>query len=130
MALGGGTYTAQNKILPGSYINFVSAANATATLSDRGIATLGLELDWGVEGEVFEVTSGDFQKNSMKIFGYGYDHASLKGLRDLFQNITTLYAYRLNGNGAKAANTYATAKYSGVRGNALRIVIEKNVDVP
>ena len=30
MALGGGTFTAQNKELPGAYINFVSAASASA----------------------------------------------------------------------------------------------------
>ena len=53
MALGGGTFTVQNKELPGAYINFVSAASASATLSERGIATMPLELDWGVCGEVF-----------------------------------------------------------------------------
>ena len=125
--LGGGTFILQNKVLPGAYINFVSLASASATLSDRGIATMPLELDWGVEGEVFEVTNVDFHENSMKIFGYSYDHDKMKGLRDLFKNITTLYAYRLN-SGAKAANTYATAKFGGVRGNDLKIVIQKNVD--
>ena len=128
MALGGGTFVAQNKVLPGAYINFVSLAAASATLSDRGIATMPLVLDWGVEGAVFEVTNADFQKNSMKIFGYPYDHEKLKGLRDLFRNITTLYAYRLNGGGTKASNTYATAKCGGVRGNSLKVIIQKNVD--
>ena len=70
MALGGGTFTVQNKVLPGAYINFVSLATATATLSDRGYATMPLELDWGIEGEVFEVTNADFKKNSMKIIAY------------------------------------------------------------
>nr|DAU10348.1 MAG TPA: tail sheath protein [Caudoviricetes sp.] len=128
MALGGGTFVTQNKILPGAYINFVSAAKASATLSDRGIAAMALELDWGVDGEVFEVTSGDFQKDSVKLFGYDYTHEKLKGLRDLFKNIKTLYAYRLNSAGAKATNTYATAKYSGVRGNDLKVIIQKNTD--
>ncbi|MCZ9313157.1 MAG: phage tail sheath family protein [Methanocorpusculum sp.] len=128
MALGGGTFVAQNKVLPGAYINFVSLAAASATLSDRGIATMPLELDWGVEGAVFEVTNADFQKNSTKIFGYDFTHEKMKGLRDLFMNITTLYAYRLNGGGNKAANTYATAKFGGVRGNDIKIVIQKNVD--
>lgn len=128
MALGGGTFLVQNKVLPGAYINFVSLAKASATLSDRGIATMPLELDWGVEGAVFEVTNADFQKNSMKIFGYDYTHEKLKGLRDLFKNIHTLYAYRLNGGGVKASNTYATAKFGGVRGNDLKIVVQQNVD--
>lgn len=128
MALGGGTFVTQNKTLPGAYINFVSAAAASAALSDRGIATMPLELDWGKEGEVFEVTNGDFQKNSMEIFGYEYTNDKLKGLRDLFLGARTLYAYRLNGGGTKASNTYAEALYGGTRGNDLKIVIQKNAD--
>lgn len=128
MALGGGTFTTQNKVLPGAYMNFVSLKAASASLSDRGIATMPLELDWGIENDVFEVSNADFQKNSMKIFGYSYDHEKLKGLRDLFKNIQTLYAYRLNGGGTKASNTYATAKFGGVRGNDIKIVIQANVD--
>lgn len=130
MALGGGTFIAQNKPLPGAYINFVSVAAASASLSDRGIATMPLELDWGVENEVFTVTNEDFQKNSMKIFGYAYTDDKLKGLRDLFINAVTLHAYRLNGDGEKASNDYAVANYSGIRGNALKIGIQKNVDEP
>ena len=128
MALGGGSFTTQNKELPGAYINFVSMASASATLSARGIATMPLEMDWGVEGEVFEVTNEDFQKRSQKIFGYAYDHDKMKGLRDLFIGTKTLYAYRLNGGGKKAANTFATALYSGIRGNDLKIVIHANAD--
>jgi hypothetical protein len=126
--LGGGSFTSQNKILPGAYVNFVSLATASATLSDRGVATMPLELDWGVDGEVFEVTNEEFQKNSLKVFGYAYNDAKLKGLRDLFKNIRTLYAYRLNGEGEKATCMYATAKYSGVRGNDIKIVIQNNID--
>lgn len=130
MALGGGTFVTQNKVLPGSYINFVSLAKASATLSNRGIAAMPLELDWGVENAVFEVTKEDFQKNSLKIFGYAYTDDKLKGLRDLFMSIKILYAYRLTSGGVKASNTFATAKYCGIRGNDLKIVIQANVDVP
>ena len=128
MALGGGSFTSQNKVLPGTYINVVSAAAASKALSDRGIATMPLELDWGIEGKVFEVTNEDFQKNSMKIFGYVFDDPKLTGLRDLFLGANTLYAYRLNGGGEKASNTYATALYGGIRGNDLKTVIMANAD--
>ena len=40
MAFGGGTFTSQNKVLPGAYINFVSAARASASLSERGTAAM------------------------------------------------------------------------------------------
>lgn len=128
MALGGGTFVTQNKDLPGAYINFISAASANAALSERGIATMPLDLDWGVDGEIFEVTNGDFQKNSMEIFGYEYTNDKLKGLRDLFLNTKTLYAYKLTSGGVKAANDFATALYTGVRGNDIKITIQKNAD--
>ena len=52
----------------------------------------------------------------------------MKGLRDLFLNARILYAFRLNGDGVKASNTYATAKYAGTRGNDIKTIIQKNVD--
>ena len=47
---GGGTFLTQNKVLPGAYINFVSASRATVNISDRGFAAIATELDWGVDG--------------------------------------------------------------------------------
>ena len=126
--LGGGTFTVQNKILNGAYINFVSASKASANLSDRGVATMPLELDWGVDNTVFEVSPADFQKDSLKIFGYPFTHEKMRGLRDLFLNIKSLYAYKLTSGGTKASNTFATAKCSGTRGNALKVAISANVD--
>ena len=130
MALGGGSFVAQNKVLPGAYINFVSVANASSTLSDRGIVTMPLSLDWGAENTVFEVTAAEFQRNSMKYFGYSYKDKKMKGLRDLFMYASVLYAFRLDSGGVKASCTFATAKYPGTRGNALKIVIQANVDDP
>lgn len=128
MAWGGGTFVTQNKTLAGAYVNFVSAARANANLSDRGFAAMPLTLDWGVDGEVFTVTNEDFILNCRKIFGYEYSDERLKGLRDVFKNCQTLYVYRLNSDGVKASNTFATAKYSGVRGNDLKTVISINAD--
>lgn len=128
MALGGGSFVTQNKKIAGTYINFISAASASASLSDRGIVTMPLELDWGVDNEIFEVTNADFQKNSMKIFGYAYTDEKMKGLRDLFLHARTLYAYKLTSGGTKAGNNIAQARYSGIRGNDISIVIENNAD--
>ncbi|QEH69916.1 phage tail sheath family protein [Cellulosilyticum sp. WCF-2] len=127
MALGGGVFLTQNKKIPGTYINFISAARASTNISDRGYAAMPLILDWGPDGEVFTVEVADFQKESLKIFGYDYTSDKLKGLRDLFRNIKTLYAYKLN-KGTKASNTLATAKYSGIRGNSITVKVEANVD--
>lgn len=128
MALGGGIWQSQNKALPGSYINFTSVAKASATLSNRGVAAAPFVLSWGPEGEVFPVTSGDFQKNSKVIFGYAYDHPKMLALREIFLHATTVYCYRLGTGAQKASNTLAEAKYPGLRGNDLTIVVAANVD--
>ena len=128
MALGGGVWTTQNKVLPGTYVNFTSIAKASATLSDRGFAAMPLMLDWGPDDAIFTVTNGDFQTDSLKVFGHAYTDKELLPLRELFQNAKTLYAYRLNSGGVKASNAFCTAKYSGIAGNKLSVVIEQNVD--
>lgn len=129
MALGGGTFTTQNKRLPGTYTNFSSVQVANSSLSDRGIATMPLELDWGIDGEIFEVSESDFEKYALRIFGYEHTHDRMKKLRDLFKGGTKLLkAYKLNSGGTKAGNSFGTAIYSGVRGNNLGIAVQTNLD--
>lgn len=126
MALGGGTFVTQNKTLPGSYINFVSAARASAALSERGVVAMPVALDWGAEGTVFEVTAQEFQLNTRKLFGYNYTAPELKGLRDLFQNARLAYLYRVNTGGKAAENEMAMAKYPGTAGNKITVVVTAN----
>lgn len=52
---GGGQWTTQNKVLGGAYINFISAARVTTNLSERGVASMPLELDWGADNVMMEV---------------------------------------------------------------------------
>lgn len=127
MALGGGTWTAQDKILPGSYINFVAKA-ATVGIHSRGIAAMGLTLNWGPDDAIFEVTAAEFKKNCRKYFGYATDADEMLNIREIFKGATKLIAYKLNTGGAKASNTFGTAKYKGTRGNDITIVIAANVD--
>lgn len=127
MALGGGTFQVQNKVLPGSYMNFVSAKRAILSFADRGYTAIPLILDWGIEGEVFTVENADFETNTKKIFGYSYEHEKMRGLRDLFKNAKTLYVYRVN-DSTKAVSSVANARYGGTRGNDLKIVIQTSVD--
>lgn len=126
MALGGGSFVSQNKTLPGSYINFVSAARAAASLSERGVAALPAALDWGPEGTVLEVTAQDFQTDTRKLFGYRPTAPELKGLRDLFQNARLCYLYRVDTGGKAAENDFAKAKYPGTAGNKITVVVTAN----
>lgn len=130
MALGGGIFLTQNKILPGSYINFISKAVPTASLTDRGVAAMAFDLDWGKENEVYEVVESDLIHDSLKLFGYDYASDKIAGIKDIFKNSTKLYMYRLSSGGTKAKNDYVTAKYGGIRGNDLKLVVTANVDVP
>lgn len=124
---GGGNFTTQNKVLPGAYINFVSAASSKSALSQRGTVAVPLTLSWGIEQEVFTVTAEEFQEHCFEIFGYEYEADEMLVLRELFRNMTKGVLYRLN-KGVKASNDYAEAVYSGVRGNDITIVISKNVN--
>lgn len=127
--LGGGTFTSLNAVLPGSYINFVSAARA-AEVSGRGRVAIPFEMDWCEENKVFEVTKADFEKNAQVILGYPVNHAKMKNFREAFKGAKVLLCYRLNHGGVKASNDFATARYTGARGNDLKIIITANVDVP
>lgn len=127
--LGGGKFQTQNKLLVGSYINFVSAKDASINVSDRGYCAIALDLDWGANG-IVELTTESFQKDAKKLLGYDYAHEKMKPLREIFKNAKVAYIYRLNATGAvKAKSSLATAKYAGVRGNDIGILIEANVDV-
>lgn len=128
MALGGGTWLFQNKILPGAYVNFQSKVRPTVEFADRGYGAMALELDWGPEGQIFTVEAEAFQKDSVRIFGYDYTSDKLKGLRDLFKNLKTGYFYRLNNGAQKATCELAAAKYAGKRGNDLKVVVAASID--
>lgn len=126
MALGGGTFVTQNKVLPGSYINFVSTSSGVNVFGERGTGVLGLALDWG-NSTPRSITKEDFQKNSLSIFGYEYTSEKLKAVRDFFKNGKTLIFANLAA-GTQAGNVYAKAKYPGARGNDIKIVVQTNAD--
>lgn len=128
--LGGGTYIKQNKVLPGAYFQFISKAATSSELLGRGVVAMAFDLNWGVDGAIFEVDATEVQENCLKIFGYDYAAEEMKFIRELFLHAKTLYAYKLTSNGTKASNDYATALYSGVRGNDLKVVIQADVDEP
>lgn len=125
--LGGGTFTAQNKVLPGTYINYVSAAVGGSGIGERGVVAMPIELNWGESG-VIEITSENFATNCKQLLGYAVDSDEVAKIREVMKNAVKLYLYRLNGAGTKATSTYGTAKYAGVRGNELTIAISENVD--
>lgn len=127
MALGGGVFVTQNKKLPGSYINFVSADKTSVVIGERGVCAIPMILDWGKSGEVITVTAETLRNNSLDVFAHAYTDAAMMPLREVFKTAQKLYIYRLN-EGTKASCTYAEALYGGSRGNDFKIIIEANAD--
>lgn len=125
--LGGGIYTKQNKVLPGTYINFVSAAGKKEGMA-RGVIAMPVILSWGPECEIMNVTKDAFEEESLTALGYPRTVPEMLPFREMFRNASLVYVYRLNSGGAKASNDHAEAVYSGQRGNDIRLVIQKNVE--
>lgn len=123
MAIGGGTFQTQNRILPGTYINFVSAAWGAVNLSDRGTAAMALPLPWGPVGEIVTVTGEDLLRRSRALFGREYTHPDLRPLRELFTGARVAHLYRLGGDGTRASCDLATARHPGTLGNEIVLVI-------
>lgn len=99
--LGGGVWVTQNKTLPGSYINIITASKATANLGERGIVAIALPLNKAV-GTVIELDRADFMTTAKAKTGKDYTSADLLPIREIFQNATKVYVYDLGSStGAK-----------------------------
>lgn len=125
--LGGGVFTKQNKVLPGTYINFVSAA-ARGDKTVKGVVCVPMESGWGPEREVVRVDKDSFEENCLGLLGYPASAPEMLAYREMFRNANEVYAFRINSGGVKASNDLAEARYAGTRGNAVRLVVQKNVE--
>ena len=106
--LGGGVFVTQNKVLPGSYINFVNTSSVSAGLGERGIVAIALPL--GVEvGKVVKLTKASFAMDAEKLLGVKYDSKEAAPLREIFCNAHTVYVYTLGSANGKTVADALTA---------------------
>ncbi len=123
-----GTFTAQNKVRPGVYINFKSEPQAAGALGERGITSIPLMLSWGEPHKIITVEAGEdvFAK-----LGYSITDPKLLLINEALKRARTLLLYRLN-TGTKATvtvgNLTVLAKWGGIRGNDISVVIQENID--
>lgn len=126
--MAGGMWTAQNKVRPGAYINFKSKKKEEVVLGERGIVTMPLVLPWGPEKQIVEVNAYD---NLFDVIGIDINDSSALLIRESLKRSQKLLLYRVN-TGTKASATHAAltieAKYSGSKGNDIKIIIENNID--
>lgn len=130
----GGTFLVQNKVRPGAYINYVAKSQSLMNVSDRGIATLAIPMSWGPENQIIDILSSDLTDGtSIKKIGYSATNIESMIFRICLQNCYRLKAWRLDAGGEKASATIGTgetalkpsAKYTGICGNKIKIVIVK-----
>ncbi|MEO3944102.1 phage tail sheath family protein [Gorillibacterium sp. CAU 1737] len=126
--MAGGTFTAQNKVRPGVYINFASNGGALGAIGGRGTAALPIALSWGEPKKLLTLQAGEDLSTKL---GYDLTAPELVLVREALKRAGTLLLYRLNtGEKAKATaeNLTITAKFGGTRGNDIQVTIESNVD--
>lgn len=141
--MAGGTWTRQNKLLPGFYLNIKSAAARVLNYGESGIAAICETLSWG---PVAQVTRIDADTDIFHTLGYSLDDSpKLLFLRELFlgsvnadgtarsAGASEVLLYRPAAAGAApAAATLGpltvTAKYPGVRGNDISVLVAADPD--
>lgn len=136
MTVAGGTWTNQNKVRPGVYIRFRTGTNLGLTVGERGVVAICEPLSWGPVGQVMTVESG---ANMTPFTGYDITNPKNRFLNEIFKGTNRtaapvlVYLYRPTAASSVAAKVTtgtltATAKYPGVRGNDITIVITEDVD--
>lgn len=131
-----GTWTSQNKVLPGVYIRFTSNQGLGLTVGERGTVTICEPMSWGPVGQVMTVESG---ADTTPFCGYDITSPNAMFLQQIFlgtnrtDGANTVLLYRPTASGsAKATATVgvltATALYPGVRGNDITVVVTEEVD--
>lgn len=136
--MAGGTWTSQNKKIPGVYINTVSKGIAAPSVGDKGVVAIGKILNWGEPGVIEEYIPG---QDTTPLIGYDITSDKALFLREMCKGSDVtggpikILLFRFTGSGfVKASATIgaltATAKYAGSRGNDITIVIAANADDP
>jgi len=135
--MAGGSWTAQNKVRPGIYINFTSRGSRSLTPGSRGTLAGIRPLSWGPVGEIMTIDSG---ADVTPYIGYGITTPQARFLREALKGTdvtgapTKILLYRPAAADSAAATAAlsegvtATALYPGVRGNDISIVVAENVD--
>ncbi|WP_010279840.1 phage tail sheath family protein [Paenibacillus senegalensis] len=129
--MAGGTWTTQNKIRPGVYIQFTGESKAPSVRGERGTVTMPLVLSWGPEKQIIEIQAGD---NVQQKLGYDLTAPQVLLVKEALKRANKLLLYRVN-SGEKARATLGEgitviAKNSGSRGNDISVAVRAHVDEP
>lgn len=126
--MAGGNWSTQNKVRPGVYVNFKGERQPVGAPGERGIVSLPLALSWGPARTAVKVEAGADPFNTL---GYGIADPKLLLVREALKRARTLLLYRLNTGTAASATLgalHVTARYGGLRGNDISIIIRSHID--
>jgi hypothetical protein len=85
-----GTWTTQNKVLPGAYVNFLTNAPLSITPGDRGTVVILQELSVGTAGEMYVITALDTSQ-----YPAGITEAEKLLVNEALKNANTVISYNL-----------------------------------
>lgn len=134
--MAGGTWTSQNKPLPGVYINVSSRGSMNTSVSERGIVAIAKSLSWGEKGKIRKYVPG---ADTISLTGYSATEEDSYFLSQIITgtNRTSppflVYLYRLEGTGGATAEAtvgglHVKAKYEGERGNDITVIVSEDPD--
>lgn len=129
--MAGGTWESQNKIRPGVYIRFKSTSGLSLNVGERGTVTICEPMSWGPVAQVMEIEAG---ADTTPYTGYDITAPQNRFLNEIFKGTnrtaapTKVLLYRPSASSSAQATASispltATAKYPGVRGNDITIVV-------
>ena len=131
--MAGGTFTVQDKVRPGAYINIKGVAKPKGTVGTRGIVTIPMALEWGETDKLIKIDSVKFMEGKyLEELGlYGHEEDATM-IREALRHSHTLWLYRVDTEAIKATTTLgtltATARYGGKVGNRLSIIVKELED--
>lgn len=131
--MAGGTWTAQNKVRTGVYINFKSRPQPLGSLGERGIVAFPAPLPWGDPAKVIVIEASEYMDKSLELIGFRATDARIRHVSAAVSHARTVLLFRLGGTGAAKATASvdtltATAKWGGTRGNDLQVAVQVNID--
>lgn len=120
-----GSFTGQNKVLPGVYVNFQAAQPLSIQVGQRGIVLLPLSTDWGEKGSLVRVKTDE---DTCLTLGRAY--AEIVPVREAMKNANEVLVYKLNGGTQAQAEVVdgvtAKAAMPGSGGNRISLRLSDN----
>lgn len=134
--MAGGTWTDQNKELPGVYINTKSRGKLKATIGEKGAVAIAEPLSWGPSGVVQTIIPGE---DLRRYTGYDITSPQTLFLREMMKGSDVtggparILLYRPAGTGGVKASAVigalkVSALYEGIRGNDITVMVQEDPD--